>query len=494
MRRWGLRIVALISGAVLAASGIAAGGAAANAADIGTGDPVIVGNYASGMASTPDGRYLYVTVQSMGQVRVIDTALGQISASIAVGNWPRGIAMSADGARAYVVNSFDHSVSVIDTASNAVLTTVMLQMTSNAYPWSIAISPDGERLYVSGVQRGELGVIELDTLESRTLSLWPASYYGGGLAVSPDGSRVYIMSANGLPTPTLTVFDTVAETFTPFPLPDAPNRAMTSLAVSPDGERLYVTVGGEIRVLDTADDSMNVIQTIPVGSLSNLLLSADGTRLYVSRLSDGGGIDVYETATSTLMESIPLESPTELALSPDGGALWAVHGASLQLVTAFARPVSPSLVCELPSGVVGTAYAAGVTPAGSPMPAVTLASGELPPGLQLSADGSITGTPTESGTFSFSLSAGNDSGTVSCEVSVTVAPATGGPDQGGGPDPDDESGDPDAPETSELPAELSDTGAEAQTPLGLLAAGLLFAGLVVGGSALRLRPRRRAMP
>ena len=511
MRRWGVRVVASVCGALLALSGIAGGGAAAEAVEIGGGPPISVGDSASGMATTPDGRYLYVTVQSAAQVRVIDTERDHAvpSLSIPVGAWPRGIAMSADGASAYVVNSSANSVSVIDTASNTVRATVALGMVPYANPWSAAISPDGDRLYVSAMQGGQMSIVDLDTFESRTVPM--PGYYGGGLALSPDGSRVYVMSANGAPYPTLAVFDTATEAVVSFGFPGAPTRAMTSLAVSPDGSRLYATIGEGIYVFDATDPQLPVLDTVTVEVLGSLLLSADGTRLYASRLSGGGGIDVYDTGRMTVTESIPVDSPSEMVLSPDGGTLWAVLGRFSNLVTAFPRPVPPALGCELPAGTVGVAYSAGVVRGGSPAPSVTLVSGALPQGLALSGDGVVSGTPTAAGAFAFSLSATNASGTVSCEGSITIgsgggagaegdagggtAGVGGSSDTGGGSAGAGglsargaSDGRPAAGATAgPRPDALSATGSTVDAP----AAWAIAAGLLVGAGVLALRRSQR---
>ena len=94
--------------------------------------PVIpVGAYGStGVAITPDGALVYVVIEveddgmpgNRGSVRVIDTATGMvIGEPILVGDSPLGIAITPDGERVYVTNRTDSSVSVIDVATNSVI-------------------------------------------------------------------------------------------------------------------------------------------------------------------------------------------------------------------------------------------------------------------------------------------------------------------------------------------------------------------------------------
>jgi hypothetical protein len=71
-------------------------------------------------------------------------------------------------------------------------------------------------------------------------------------------------------------------------------------------------------------------------------------------------------------------------------------------VTIVPSPLvfSPSL----PDGTVGTHYSQGITVTGGTAAYVfTLLGGHLPPGLSLSPDGTITGTPTTAGTYAFTV-------------------------------------------------------------------------------------------
>jgi hypothetical protein len=83
----------------------------------------------------------------------------------------------------------------------------------------------------------------------------------------------------------------------------------------------------------------------------------------------------------------------------------------------------------LPHGTVGTAYSAPIlatTASGSIEYAVT--GGVLPGGLTVGpASGVLAGTPTSSGTFTFTVSAANDFGSVERTLSVTIAAAAAAP-------------------------------------------------------------------
>ncbi len=93
-------------------------------------------------------------------------------------------------------------------------------------------------------------------------------------------------------------------------------------------------------------------------------------------------------------------------------------------VTISADPTAPAIVdASPPAGTVGTAYGGGAgyrfTASGYPSPTFDVASGQLPDGLTLAADGLLSGTPTAGGPFTFTIRAAN--GVAPSAVSGTVA-------------------------------------------------------------------------
>lgn len=71
-------------------------------------------------------------------------------------------------------------------------------------------------------------------------------------------------------------------------------------------------------------------------------------------------------------------------------------------ITAASAPPSITTASPLPSGTVGAAYSQTLSATGGTPPySWSVTGGALPAGLSLSASGSISGTPTASGTFSF---------------------------------------------------------------------------------------------
>jgi hypothetical protein len=99
-----------------------------------------------------------------------------------------------------------------------------------------------------------------------------------------------------------------------------------------------------------------------------------------------------------------------------------------------AAPACPAITltpATLPAAVIGTAYSATLATTGTTaLPSTFAATGSLPPGLTLNANGSITGTPTGAGTFNFSIVATDANGCTggsSLAITVTAAALPLGP-------------------------------------------------------------------
>jgi hypothetical protein len=100
----------------------------------------------------------------------------------------------------------------------------------------------------------------------------------------------------------------------------------------------------------------------------------------------------------------------------------ATSGALSGSVTLNADGPIPTIAPTLPSGEVGVPYSAATL---SFQDANTTAhpGSDLPPGLSLSLDGVLSGTPTAAGSYSFYVAAGNLNGSQSMPTTITIDPA-----------------------------------------------------------------------
>ena len=87
-------------------------------------------------------------------------------------------------------------------------------------------------------------------------------------------------------------------------------------------------------------------------------------------------------------------------------------------------PVAPSITTTaLPNAKVGTSYSHPLAATGTRPITWEIHSGALPNGLSLSAGGIVAGTPTEEGTFNFTVKASNSMGEDTKALSIVIAEA-----------------------------------------------------------------------
>ena len=147
--------------------------------------------------------------------------------------------------------------------------------------------------------------------------------------------------------------------------------------------------------------------------------------------------DYYSAGRQDWWYSFPFDragNPTvwTITLLEEGRTLWQAwqRGDGLNLDITV-RPAPEKLPLELEvsdrlgTATEGEAYSQTLGALGGTTPyAWTLAGGTLPPGLTLSPEGELAGTPTQPGTFTFTVQVADaDGNTVAREVELVVEPA-----------------------------------------------------------------------
>jgi YVTN family beta-propeller protein len=261
------------------------------------------------LAVTPDAKHVYAAGfwnTTFGSVAVIDTAQKSVVTSIRVPYYPQGIVASPDGTRVYVISSAGGStVSAIDTATNVVVATIHIPGGVVGVA-SIAISPDGKRLYVPSTS-GVVAVI--DTATNRLVSQFtiPDPYNPSETfytaAVSPDNAKLYTNAYYYPPRPAfgdvIAVFDPATGGVTT----TIPN-VMDVGVFSPDSQHLYGLGLGGVAVIDTATDApTTAVANIP--DADDLAITPDGKHLYITDVSTSS-VMVADTATYTISTILPV--------------------------------------------------------------------------------------------------------------------------------------------------------------------------------------------
>ncbi|HEY2197610.1 MAG TPA: YncE family protein [Mycobacterium sp.] len=127
--------------------------------NLATGDVTAVGlgDAPLGMVFTPDSTHVYVSNEH--SLTVIDTTTSD-AYDLVAGDLPRGLQLSPDGKHAYSTNFGDGTISVIDTITNSITATLDVL----SHPEAVAVSADGERVYVGDYWSRAVAVISVPML------------------------------------------------------------------------------------------------------------------------------------------------------------------------------------------------------------------------------------------------------------------------------------------------------------------------------------------
>ncbi|PYC78070.1 hypothetical protein C7C46_17210 [Streptomyces tateyamensis] len=307
---------------------------------------------------SPDGSRAYAVADDTDlhlRVHVVNTVKDRTVATVDLGlsyHSRQRPALSADGSRLYVVNG--QTLSVIDTARHRVVSTVTLPDEPRPTGWGPgvtgALAVNGSTVYVAqdgpapGTSAPTQGrVWAVDTVH---LAVTGSAVLPGGQALSlvvrPGGRSAYVSTEVGIVHLALTTAaaPTVAAT-----VPDSAH--MDGLALTPGGGALYavndVADGTGLRVdLDHDTVTARLALTSGYSQLGNPVVSADGTRLYVTDgyPADDPAVLAFDTATGREVPAedvhgFDLSTFDGLAIGPDGETMYATgmddNGSGLQI-------------------------------------------------------------------------------------------------------------------------------------------------------------------
>jgi YVTN family beta-propeller protein len=148
------------------------------------GSRLTVGNDPQGMAVAQNK--LYVANQFGNTVSVIDIATWQkMTYTIPVGSLPQDIAARPDGAYIYVCNSESDDISIINTATDTV--EITLPVCDNP----VRLTASGDILYVTSYNEGKVYMVNMkyNLLLPTVIGV---GIYPKGIAVSADGETIYV--------------------------------------------------------------------------------------------------------------------------------------------------------------------------------------------------------------------------------------------------------------------------------------------------------------
>jgi YVTN family beta-propeller protein len=138
------------------------------------------------------------------------------------------------------------------------------------------------------------------------------------IAVGPDGEHVYVARCDAV-----MVINSRQHIVARIPV----TGPVKSLVMAAGGRQLFVVdYDASVLAIDTRD---HIAQTLWDGCASDVVVRSDGRHLYVAhkKVTDGeasGAISVIDIACATTIATVPVHDVAALAISPDGGRLYAV--------------------------------------------------------------------------------------------------------------------------------------------------------------------------
>ncbi|MBQ6973039.1 MAG: putative Ig domain-containing protein, partial [Synergistaceae bacterium] len=189
-------------------------------------------------------------------------------------------------------------------------------------------------------------------------------------------------------------------------------------ASKPSAVKYNYTTGYSVRKMDVTITE-GAVQAKPAITTSSLPNATVGTS-YTQVLTASGTAPITWTHTSgKLPDGITLSSDGTISGTPSlaGSCTFTVKASnsagddSKRLTLKITNPpdwTAPAITTTtLNPAAIGKPYTARLDATGNPAPTWRIASGTLPAGLILSADGSISGTPTRAGSFKITVIAEN---------------------------------------------------------------------------------------
>ena len=312
------------------------------------------------IAFNQSGTSAYVVNQSNGTVSVVDTVTNRIVKTIVVGTAPSFVTRAPDGT-IWVSNKESRSISVIAPDSNIVVKTIDSDtLVYGVKPIGIAFGPNGFA-YIAGSIGNFITVIDTVTYERVGAIDTGFGTIPVGLAVSPSGDKLYITNqAVGY----VEVVDHVTYERVTIPTGAYP----TVVVLNGYGSRAYVTnqFSNSVSVIDTGSNL--VINTIQVGSTPiGMVLNDDYTLAYVANFSgfgpgdrNPGSVSVIDLTINEVINVVPVGGgPVGLSISPAGDKLYVVNAEGTLSVLATSVISQPSL--PVVTGTIGVGgYPRGV--------------------------------------------------------------------------------------------------------------------------------------
>jgi hypothetical protein len=353
------------------------------------------------VATAPDGKTAYVyAVQGSSKLTPVNLETRTAGSQINVSQTEtRDIAITPNGATAYVAGY--ERVIPIDLATNTAGSAITV--CTSCTVMAVAITPDGQTAYLAhGGSLTPLNVAN-NTLGS---AITVCSCGIVEVAITPDGKTAWVTAHTANPfvtwvdlaTGTVDAGMTLSTDFYPC-------FELHSIAIDPTGTTAYITAR-------RAHNSTNgVCDVTDPGSVVPITLATEAVGSAITVGQNPHGIDITP-ASSGAYAYVSYSGGGDLTrIALPSGTTTTFNGAGHSNV-AITGPLAIGNGTSLPSATQSTAYSRKLWSLYGTAPfTYAVSSGTIPPGLSLSSAGVLSGTPTTTGNYTFTVTVTDSSST-----------------------------------------------------------------------------------
>jgi YVTN family beta-propeller protein len=247
---------------------------------------------------------------------------------------------------------------------------------------------------------GDDAVAVFDTSSDEVVSTIPVPAGPHGIVITPNNRWAYVSSDGAS---TVSIIDTITDTVVgSVEVGQTPH----GLAMTPDGSQVLVA-GFGTNVVNAIDTTTNqIVWSIPVASPHNIAVSPDGQMAYVASQDPASPtLTILSLPDHAIADTVPLTNiPRALTFKPDGSQLWFTEAglddvqvldtASNDIVSTISVGASPHYPAFTPDGSLGMVVSQGtgelwLLDPDSLTSIDTVTVGSMPHWIAVSADGQI---------------------------------------------------------------------------------------------------------
>jgi len=268
-----------------------------------------------GMGFSPDHKTIVAISNGSNSVTFIDTETNTVKGKTFIGRSPHEAFFTADGKAVWAVVRGEDYISVID--AKTYKETSRIKVPNG--PGMVQFLPNNKLAFVVSSFTPEVVVIDVAT-QKIIRSIPVASPFSPFLQFTPDFKEMWMTHKD---VGKVTRIDTST-----FAVKQVIDTGLVTnhlgFARTSRGVLAYVSIGGEnvVKVYSTGPKA-ELVDTIPTGALPHgVWPSDDGSRMYVG-LENGDAVNVIDTATDKVIETIPVGQAPQALVYLSGAAVGA---------------------------------------------------------------------------------------------------------------------------------------------------------------------------